>query len=92
VDDHLAETWAIHNRIKLYMPDAIPDAAMGATGRPAVLTRLLSLMVEISQLYHASWIDSIRQTTIGDLTLGFGFLWSELACDAVGIGLGVTLE
>ncbi len=63
-----------------------------ATARVAVLALAGSLLVELSQLYHAPWIDSVRQTTIGGLVLGFGFLWSDLACYAMGIGLGVTLE
>ncbi len=62
------------------------------SGRRAALTLLLSLLVEVSQLYHAPWIDSIRQTAIGGLILGFGFLWSDLVCYAAGVGLGVALE
>ena len=46
----------------------------------------------MSQLYHAPWIDSIRHTTLGGLILGYGFLWSDLACYAVGVGLGVVIE
>ena len=38
---------------------------------------LISLMfcygIEVSQLYHAEWIDSIRATTLGGLVLGYGF-------------------
>jgi hypothetical protein len=49
-------------------------------------------LIEVSQLYHASWIDSVRHTTIGGLIQGFGFLWSDLACYAVGVGLGATIE
>ena len=51
-----------------------------------------SVAIEISQLYHAPWIDSIRQTTLGGLILGFGFLWSDLVCYAAGVGLGATIE
>jgi hypothetical protein len=58
----------------------------------AVLAMALSSAVEVSQLYHAPWIDSIRHTTMGGLVLGFGFLWSDLACYAVGVGLGVSAE
>jgi hypothetical protein len=53
---------------------------------------ILSIAVELSQLNHAPWIESIRQTTVGGLILGFGFLWSDLACYAVGVGLGVLGE
>jgi hypothetical protein len=62
------------------------------TGTIAMLAMILSLAVEFSQLYHAPWIDSIRQTTLGGLILGFGFLWSDIACYAAGVGLGVVLE
>jgi hypothetical protein len=49
-------------------------------------------MVEISQLYHAPWIDSIRQTALGGLVLGFGFLWTDLVCYSVGIFIGSFTE
>jgi hypothetical protein len=51
-----------------------------------------SLAIELSQLYHAPWIDSIRQTRMGGLVLGFGFLWSDLACYAAGIALAAALD
>jgi uncharacterized damage-inducible protein DinB len=38
VDDPLAETWAIHNRINLYMLDAIPPEALAATASPKCRT------------------------------------------------------
>ena len=62
------------------------------TGWVAALALVVSLVVELSQLYHAPWIDSVRQTTIGGLILGFGFLWSDLLCYVAGIGLGAALE
>ena len=45
----------------------------------------LGVADELLQLYHAPWIESIRQTRIGGLILGFGFLWSDIVCYAVGI-------
>jgi len=48
--------------------------------------------IEISQLYHATWIDAIRKTILGGLVLGFGFLWSDLVCYVVGIFIGVLIE
>jgi uncharacterized damage-inducible protein DinB len=38
VEDQLVETWAIHNRINLYMLDAIPAEALGATASPKCRT------------------------------------------------------
>ena len=58
----------------------------------AFLAMAFSVAIELSQLYHTPWLDSIRQTTLGALILGFGFLWSDLACYAAGVGLGVLLE
>jgi hypothetical protein len=58
----------------------------------AALAMVFSVAVEVSQLYHAPWIDSIRHTTVGGLVLGFDFVWSDLACYAVGVGLGTLAE
>ncbi len=53
----------------------------------AALSLATAFVVELSQLYHAPWIDSIRQTTLGGLVLGFGFLWTDLLCYSVGIAI-----
>jgi hypothetical protein len=63
-----------------------------STWAVAVLAMSFSVLIELSQLYHAPWIDSIRHTTVGGLALGYGFLWSDLACYAVGVGLGAIIE
>lgn len=60
--------------------------------RVAAGAAIFSLAIEISQLYHAPWIDAIRGTRLGGLVLGFGFLWSDLACYAAGIALVVVLD
>lgn len=51
-----------------------------------------AIAVEVSQLHHAPWIDAIRHTRLGGLVLGFGFLWSDLLCYGVGVGLGALGE
>ncbi len=58
----------------------------------AAISLAIAFLVEISQLYHAPWIDSIRQTTLGGLVLGFGFLWTDLVCYTVGIATGSLTE
>jgi hypothetical protein len=58
----------------------------------AAISIALAFLVEISQLYHAPWIDSIRQTTLAGLVLGFGFLWTDLLCYSVGIATGSLTE
>ena len=50
----------------------------------AIINFVLGVLVEVSQLYHAPWIDNIRSTVVGEALLGLGFLWSDLMCYAVG--------
>ncbi|MBL4930982.1 DUF2809 domain-containing protein [Clostridium paridis] len=49
-------------------------------------------IIEFSQLYHADWIDKIRQTTLGGLILGYVFSWLDLLAYGVGIVVGIVLE
>jgi hypothetical protein len=63
-----------------------------STGRVAAAALAFSCLDEISQLYHAPWIDAIRATTPGALVLGYGFLWSDLACYTVGVALAAAVE
>lgn len=60
--------------------------------RRAATALTLAFLVEFSQLYHAAWIDNLRQTALGGLVLGFGFLWTDLICYSVGIGLGACAD
>ena len=62
------------------------------TDLAAVLTIALSFGVELSQLYQAEWITAIRSTRIGALTLGAGFVWSDLVCYTAGCILGLAGE
>ncbi len=51
-----------------------------------------SCAVEFSQLYQSPWLDSLRNTLAGQLILGRGFAWNDLAAYAVGIFTGWVLE
>lgn len=53
---------------------------------------VFSVLIEVSQLYHAPWLTPIRETLFGQLVLGEGFLWSDLVCYSVGVALGVTFD
>lgn len=64
----------------------------GSTRRLAVAAAIVSLAVELGQLYHAPWIDAVLQTRMGGLVLGHGFLWSDLPCYAAGIVLAAALD
>lgn len=63
-----------------------------STIKVAALALLFSYSIEISQLYQAPWINQIRHTLLGGLILGYGFLWSDLICYTIGVGLGAAAE
>ena len=58
----------------------------------AVIGLTFCYLIEISQLYHATWIDNIRRTTLGGLILGYGFLWSDLVAYSLGIVVGIIVD
>ena len=60
--------------------------------RTAFYALIFCFFIEFSQLYHESWIDQIRNTRLGGLVLGFGFLWSDLVCYSVGIFLSYLVD
>src|ERR1051326_7220903 len=60
--------------------------------RVAIVALLFSYAVELSQLYHAPWIDNLRRARIGGLILGYGFLWSDLLCYTAGVAFGLLVE
>jgi hypothetical protein len=77
--------------LMLFLLVSTPLAGRTVRARAAI-SLALAFLVEISQLYHAPWIDSIRQTTLGGLVLGFGFLWTDFVCYSVGIVTGSFTE
>lgn len=58
----------------------------------ALSSLIFSFLIEISQLYQSDWINGIRETTLGALILGHGFLFSDLVCYTTGILIGVVIE
>ena len=63
-----------------------------STRRPAILAFGISCLDEVSQLYQAPWITSIRATALGHIVLGSAFSWLDIFAYAVGIGLGVCID
>lgn len=56
------------------------------------VTILVSYSIEFSQLYQATWIQSIRSTPLGHLVLGSGFNPMDLLAYAVGAAFGASLK
>jgi hypothetical protein len=66
-----------------------PTARLGPRSAVAYA---ICVTVELSQLYHAPWLDAVRATTLGRLVLGSGFDPRDLAAYALGVGAAVLTE
>lgn len=53
--------------------------------RTTVISLSISFAVEFSQLVHFPWSDAFRNTWIGHMLLGQGFLWEDLVAYTIGI-------
>ena len=60
--------------------------------RVTLVSLAFCFAVEFSQLYHAPWIDSIRNTRLGALALGSIFNAPDLIAYAAGVALGGVIE
>jgi len=49
-------------------------------------------VIEVSQLFHPAWLESIRSIKVFALVLGFGFLWSDILAYTLGISLSVVID
>ena len=57
-----------------------------------IMAAFFSYGIELSQLSQLSWLVYLRNTTLGALILGKGFLWTDLICYSTGIILGYFLD
>jgi len=48
--------------------------------------------VEVGQLYHAPWIEAIRETRLGTLALGNIFNWPDIPAYAAGVLAGWLVD
>ncbi|MGE6355598.1 DUF2809 domain-containing protein [Flavobacterium sp. NPDC079362] len=57
-----------------------------------ITSLLICYGIEFSQLYHANWIDELKNTLLGRYTLGQGFLWTDILAYTMGILLAFGIE
>lgn len=90
--------WPLPGPLAEYTGDALyatavwfAAALLWPRARVAVVTAIAlagSAAVECSQLATAQWLVDLRATTVGQLLLGQGFQWADLAAGAIGALLG----
>lgn len=61
-------------------------------GMSAIFSMLFCFSIECSQLYQENWINNIRNTILGALILGKGFLFIDLMRYTVGILIGTIID
>lgn len=57
-----------------------------------LISIIISYAIEFSQLYKAPWIDHMRHTFLGRMTLGETFFWGDLVSYTAGILIGVAID
>ena len=57
----------------------------------SLISYLVCISIETLQLYQAEWIQRIRHTPPFGILLGYGFLWSDWVCYAVGVIIGLLI-
>jgi hypothetical protein len=88
VSDHGGDAlWAL--MVFLGIGFLLPRAS---TRTVALLALTFSWGVEVSQLYHAPWIEAMRATLPGRLVLGSTFHWPDLPAYLLGIATGAWAE
>jgi hypothetical protein len=58
----------------------------------AIVLMIYCAVVETSQLYHAEWLDALRQTAIGGGILGHHFEWSDLLGYVSGVAFAYWMD
>jgi ADP-ribosyl-[dinitrogen reductase] hydrolase len=81
---------ALWAAMMLWMVSALaPGLPLRSRGGAALW---VCVLVEVSQLYHAPWIDTARQTLPGQLVLGSGYDPRDIIAYAVGVLAGAMLD
>ena len=57
----------------------------------ALISYALGVADELTQLYRAPWANAVRETWLGRLLFGAGFLWSDILCYAIGTLLAYVI-
>ena len=79
--------WAI--MVFFGISTVVPNARVSHRG---MVSLAFAYGIEFSQLFHTPWIDAIRQTTLGGLVLGSGFLWTDIVCYTAGVTIGAVVD
>lgn len=49
-------------------------------------------LIEVTQLFHPAWLETLRSYRLFGLVFGYGFLWSDIIAYTLGISLGALID
>lgn len=58
----------------------------------AICTLVLTIGIEVSQLWKPEWLEAIRAKPVFGFFLGRSFVWSDIACLLIGVGVAVLFD
>lgn len=58
----------------------------------AAMGFIICVLIELQQLYTGAWLVHLRDDTPLGILVGHGFLWSDIACYAVGTAIGAAIS
>ncbi len=58
----------------------------------AMTTLLVTCSIEFSQLWKPDWLEKLRSIPPIGFLLGRSFVWSDIACLFIGVGLGILID
>lgn len=62
------------------------------TKRAAIYSLISAYLIELSQLFHPPWLETLREIKIVALIIGRGFLWSDLIAYSCGIAVAAAID
>lgn len=56
------------------------------------ITLVTTYLIEVSQLFHPPWLETLRSFKLIGLIIGYSFIWSDLVAYTLGISLGAIID
>ena len=63
-----------------------------STFKVVIVTLFFTYSIEVLQLFHPQWLESLRDIKLFGLILGYTFLWSDIIAYTLGITTGALIE
>ncbi len=62
------------------------------TGKALLIALVTTYLIEITQLFHPPWLETLRSYKLFALIFGYSFLWVDILIYTLGISLGALID